>query len=92
MAFQTSTMEKMRSALYACDIPEKLSVEEIDALCELCIRGEADNGRMRARRLGKWYPIIQMRVNCEIAEPYKKGWIANVSEFLQSRLEHVCRY
>ena len=53
----------MLSAIRQCDIPEKLSPDEIWTLVDLVMEGYCGNGKERKRRLGGWYRIVQSIVN-----------------------------
>lgn len=50
-------------AVQQCDIPDRLSPDEIWALVDLVMRGYCGNGNERKRRLGKWYRVVQSIVN-----------------------------
>lgn len=54
---------RMLLAVTQCDIPDRLSPDEVWALVDLVIRGYCGNGNERKRRLGKWYRVVQSIVN-----------------------------
>lgn len=54
---------RMRVAVDRCDIPERLSPDEIWSLVDLVMEGYCGNGKERKGRLGRWYRIVQSIVN-----------------------------